>query len=188
MKKLLLFFILLSLNTSLLSQDKKGKPFFTGDINIGFGLNENYNVFDTLFDTEDRQTIFEPVAILVRSGFGYQFNKRWGMSINAGLDHHFKFEITAIPTYGSLRYNLYETGDTGDGDTIFLETSYGKMWQPTTRFKDGKYFGIGIGSQIAGSKRWNTIFRLDFHRKSIIDFGNNEHLDSVSLGIGFSFF
>ena len=36
-------------------------------------------------------------------------------------------------------------------------------------------------------KRWNTILRLDFHRKGIIGFENNR-LDSVSLGIGFSFF
>ncbi|WP_445757701.1 hypothetical protein [Polaribacter sp.] len=43
------------------------------------------------------------------------------------------------------------------------------------------------GVQIAGEKKWNTIIRVDFHRKGIIGFENNR-LDSISFGIGFSFF
>jgi len=125
---------------------------------------------------------------MVRVGFGYQFNSRWAVSAHAGLDDHYKFNITAIPTYGSLRYNITESDDDGEGDTFFIETSYGRMWRPTTKFEDGKYFSIGLGSQIAGDGRWNMIYRLDFHRKSILNFENSGHLDSISLGIGFSFF
>ena len=61
------------------------------------------------------------------------------------------------------------------------------MWTPSSNYPDGNYYGLGLGLQVAGEKRWNTILRLDFHRKGIIGFENNR-LDSVSFGIGFSFF
>lgn len=68
---------------------------------------------------------------------------------------------------------------------FFTEARYGKMWTPSSNYRDGNYYGLGL--QIAGEKRWNTILRLDFHRKAIMGFKNNR-IDSVSLGIGFSFF
>jgi hypothetical protein len=42
------------------------------------------------------------------------------------------------------------------------------MWRPSSKYSDGNYYGFGIGAQVAGEKRWNTIVRLDFHRKGII--------------------
>lgn len=61
------------------------------------------------------------------------------------------------------------------------------MWRPSAKYPDRNYYRLGIGTQVAGVKRWNTIFRLNFHRKGIVGFKNNR-LDSVSLGLGFSFF
>ena len=54
-------------------------------------------------------------------------------------------------------------------------------------YPDGNYYGLGLGVQVAGEKRWNSIIRLDLHRKRIAGF-KNDRLDSVSFGIGFSFF
>ena len=61
------------------------------------------------------------------------------------------------------------------------------MWRPSRNYPDGNYYGFGIGTQVAGEDRWNTTVILKFHRKAIIGFENNR-LDSISLGIGFSFF
>ena len=61
------------------------------------------------------------------------------------------------------------------------------MWRPSSNYPDGNYYGIGLGIQAGGGERWNTTFRIDFHRKGIIGFKNNR-LDSVSFGFGFSFF
>ena len=61
------------------------------------------------------------------------------------------------------------------------------MWTPSSKYPDGNYFGVGFGIQFAGQKRFNTIVRLDYHRKGIVGFENNR-LDSVSFGLGFSFF
>ncbi|WP_299046994.1 hypothetical protein [uncultured Polaribacter sp.] len=44
------------------------------------------------------------------------------------------------------------------------------MWSPLAKCPDGKYYHLDIETQIAGAKRWNIIFRLDFHRKAIIGF------------------
>ena len=61
------------------------------------------------------------------------------------------------------------------------------MWTPSSNYPDGNYYGIGLGIQAGGEDRLNTLFRIDFHRKGIVGFKNNK-LDSVSIGIGFSFF
>ena len=82
-----------------------------------------------------------------------------------------------------MKYNITED----EGDAHFLEFSYGKRWTASSRYPNGNYYGVGVGIQVAGEERWNTIVRLDFHRKGIIGFKNNR-LNSISLGIGFSFF
>ncbi|ARV06796.1 hypothetical protein BTO04_08915 [Polaribacter sp. SA4-10] len=179
MKKSLLFIAIFFVIQTSFSQEKKGKPFFTGSLNLTFALNENY----VLFDSDDGETLLIPAALFLRTGFGYQFNRRFAVSLNAGFDYHWNYAVSAFPTYGSLHYNITEK----DGNTFFIETSYGKMWRPSSKYTDGKYYGIGIGVQVIGEKRWNTILRLDFHRKAILGF-YNDSLDSVSLGIGFSFF
>lgn len=179
MKKLLFSIVLLCVIQTSFSQNNKGKPFFTGSVNLTFAVNENY----VLFQPDDGESLFEPVAVLVRGGFGYQFNRRFAASLHAGFDHHWKFGINTIPTYGTLQYNIVED----IGDTFFIETSYGKLWRPSHKFSDGNYYGVGIGWQIAGEKRWNTIIKLNYHRKSIQSFKNG-YLNSVSIGVGFSFF
>ena len=91
--------------------------------------------------------------------------------------------MSAFPVYSSLKFNITEDED----DTFFMEMSFGKMWRPSNKYPDGNYYGFGLGTQIAGENRWNTVVRLDFHRKGLVGFENNR-LDSVSLGIGFTFF
>ncbi len=178
MKRLLcIAVIFVSLQNSF-AQRKRGTSFFTGSLNTTFGINENYTL-----DPDDGEMLLEPASFLFRAGIGHQFNRRWAISGNIGFDFHFKYDILAIPTYGSLRYNITEDA----GDTFFVEASYGKLWRPAVRYSDGIYRKIGLGVQIKGDGRWNTIIRLDFHRKGILDFENG-HLDSVSLGVGFSFF
>ncbi len=177
MKKVLLLFIFTLISQHINSQNSKGKPFITGSLNTTFGINQHYTL-----DPDDDEPLIVPAAFLFRVGIGYQFNNRWAASLNAGYDFHFKHDIAAFPTYASLRYNITEDAN----DLFFVETSYGKMWRPAVRFEDGKYYKLGVGLQIAGNGRWHTIIRLDFHRKAILDFKNG-HLDSISLGVGFSF-
>lgn len=177
MKKLLLVVTFLCV-IKISSQEKIGQPFITGSVNLTLGLNENY----TLFNDNDDETLLEPAAAFFRIGFGYEFAKRIVISFNSGYDYHWNYATSAFPAYGSLKYNIKERDD----NTFFVEVSYGKMWRPSNRYPDGNYYGFGIGVQAAGTKRWNTIVKLDFHRKGIIGFENNR-LDSVSFGIGFVF-
>lgn len=177
MKKLLWIIAFLCLH-QLSSQEKLGRPFFTSSFNFTLGINENYTL-----DPDDGESLIIPAAIFLRLGIGYEFKRRLAVSLHAGYDFHWNYAIDAFPTYTTLRYNIYERED----DAFFIETSYGKMWRPSSRYPDGNYYGFGIGSQIADGKRWNTIVRIDFHRKGLIGFENNR-LDSISLGMGFSFF
>lgn len=179
MKNKILVLIAVFVCQFVFTQEKLGRPFFTGDFNFTLGINENY----TPFDTEDGEGFLEPAALFFRVGFGYEFKKRVAIAFNAGYDFHFNYAVDAFPTYGSLKYNITEQ----DGDALFTEVRYGKMWTPSSRYPDGNYYGFGLGFQIEGEKRWNTIVRIDFHRKGIAGFKNNR-LDSVSFGIGFSFF
>ena len=177
MKKVLLALFLF---TSFLTFSQEGirKPFFTGSLSTTFALNPNYTI-----SNDEGETMLEPASILLRVGFGYQLDRHWLVSFNTGYDHHLRFGINAIPTFGKLTYNIVEDAD----DTFFVSTSYGKMWRPAANFENGDYYGLGVGWQIAGGGRWNTIVKLDFHRKKIANFKKG-NLDSVSLGIGFSLF
>lgn len=178
MKKIVLI-LLLCISQFSFAQDGVKKPFYVGSLSTTFAINPNY----TLFNPDDGETLLEPASILLRLGFGYQINKRWLVSLHAGYDYHLKFDINAIPTFGKLTYNIFEDAD----DTFFVSTSYGKMWRPSSTYEDGKYYGLGVGWQVAGDGRWNTVFKIDFHRKKIANFKKG-NLDSVSLGIGFSLF
>lgn len=177
MKKLLLALFLF---TSFLAVSQEGirKPFFTGSLSTTFAINPNYTI-----NNDDEETLLEPASILLRVGFGYQLDRHWLVSFNTGYDHHLRFGINAIPTFGKLTYNIIEDAD----DTFFVSTSYGKMWRPAASFENGDYYGLGIGWQIAGEGRWNAIVKIDFHRKKIANFKKG-NLDSVSIGIGFSLF
>ncbi|QNM85251.1 hypothetical protein H9W90_13810 [Polaribacter pectinis] len=179
MKKLLLLIIFFSTIQTSFSQEKLGRPFFTGDVNLTLGINENYQIGPN----DDGGPLIVPSALFFRIGFGYEFKKRLAVSLNGGYDFHFNYDVDAFPTYGALKYNITEKDDSNH----FVEFRYGKMWTPSSRYPDGNYYGIGLGIQVAGEKRWNTIFRVDFHRKGITGFKNNR-LDSVSFGFGFSFF
>lgn len=178
MKKAFFFLLLLS-SSLIISQEKFGKPFFNASVNVSLAFNENY----VLFDDEDDESMLIPSAVFFRAGFGYEFMKRVAISVNAGFDYHWNYAVSAFPMYGTMRFNIFED----EGDSFFVEASYGKMWRLSSNYPNGSYYGFGTGVQIAGEKRWNIIVRLDFHRKGIIGFENNR-LDSVSFGIGFSFF
>ena len=167
----------LTVSTSF-SQEKLGKPFFTGATNLTFAVNEHYTL-----DPDDGESFLIPSAIFFRMGFGYEFKKKIAVSVNGGFDYHWNYAVSAFPTYGSVKYIITEN----QGDQFFTELSYGKMWRPSKRFSDGSYHRFGLGAQVKGTGRWDTIVRLDFHRKGIIGFENNR-LDSISLGIEFSFF
>ena len=160
------------------SQEKLGKPFFTGAANLTFGVNEHYTL-----DPDDGEPLIIPSAIFLRMGFGYEFKKRFAISINGGFDYHWNYALSAYPTYSSVKYIITEN----QGDQFFTEVSYGKMWRSSREFPDGSYYRLGLGTQVKGKGRWDTIVRLDFHRKGIIGFENNK-IDSISLGIVFSFF
>lgn len=177
MRKILLIIVFI-ISIKISAQEKIGRPYITGSVNFTLGLNENYTLFNN-----DEETFLIPAAAFFRIGFGYEFAKRIGISFNSGYDYHWNYATSAFPTYGSLKYNISERED----DTFFVEMSYGKMWRPSIQYPDGNYYGLGIGAQFAGAKRWNGILRLDFHRKGIFGFKNNR-LDSVSFGVGFSFF
>ena len=178
MKKILLTVGFLFILQNFFSQEKLGRSFITGDVNFTLGINENYTLFN-----DDDETFLVPSALFFRIGFGYEFKRKLAVGFNAGFDYHWNYAVSAFPTYGSVKYNITEFED----DALFVEARYGKMWTPSGNYPDGNYYGLGVGVQVAGEKRWNTIVRLDFHRKGIVGF-KNDQLDSVSFGIGFSFF
>jgi hypothetical protein len=176
--KTLLLIITFLFAIQISSQEKIGRPFITGSSSFSLAINENYTL-----DPDDDEPLIVPSGIFFRLGFGYEFKRRLAISFNAGFDYHWNYAISAFPTYGTLKYNITERED----DAFFVEMSYGKMWRPSNNYPDGNYYGLGIGVQVAGENRWNTIIKLDFHRKGIIGFENNK-INSISLGIGFSFF
>lgn len=177
MKKLLLL-IIFTYSFVSQSQIKEKSTYFIGSISTTFGINQDYNLGE-----EDNGPFIVPKAILLRTEFGYQFDKRWASSFNIGYDHHFLYSINAVPYYGSVRYNFINKSSAA----YFIEGSYGKMWRPSSKFSNGDYYKLGIGLMSISSSRWNGVVKLDFHRKKIVGFKNG-NLDSISLGIGFSFF
>lgn len=176
MRKILL--LLLFIPIKVKSQEKIGKPFFTGNINFVLGINENY----VAFEPDDGESLIIPTGAFARFGFGYEFKKKVALSFNTGYDYHWNYAISAIPTFGTLKFNIWENAN----DAFFIDTSYGKMFRLSSNYADGNYYGFGFGYQIEGDNRWNTILRFDFHRKAILGFENNR-LDNISIGIGFSF-
>jgi len=177
-KTLLLLCFVITIQQSY-TQEKIRKPFFIGSLNATFSLNENYVVFDP----DDGESMLDFSAIFLRTGFGFQFDKKWEASINFGLDFHTRLDIQAIPSYLNLQYNLSSDGDT----SFFINSSYGSLWKPSSNFEKGTYYAVGIGLQGNEKIHGNFVFRLDFHRKKIAGFKNG-NLDSVSLGIGYRLF
>lgn len=178
MKKKILLILFFFTTLISFSQEKFGAPYFTGAANLTFAVNEHYTL-----EPDDGESLLIPSAIFLRMGFGYEFKKRIALSLNGGFDYHWNRALSSFPTYSSVKYIITEN----QGDQFFTEFSYGKMWRPSRRFPDGSYYRLGLGTQIKGLGRWNTIIRLDFHRKGIIGFDKNK-IESVSLGIEFSFF
>jgi hypothetical protein len=179
MKKIIFVFTFFT-TMQFFSQENLGRPFITASLHATLGINEDYVLFD---NNTDDEVLLEPSALFFRTGFGYEFKRTVAISFNAGFDYHWNYATSAFPTYGTVKYNIFEFDD----DAFFVESSFGKMWRPSNRYPDGNYYGFGIGLQIAGEKRWHSIVRLDFHRKGIKGFRNNR-IDSVSFGFGFSFF
>ena len=178
MKKTLLCLVLLC-STFCLSQEKLGRPFFNGTINIVLGINENYE----LFQPDDDEYLLDFTGVFTRIGFGYEFKRFIALSFNTGYDYHWNYAISAVPAFANLKVNLWEKEE----DAFFVDMSYGKMYRFSKNYADGNYYGFGVGMQVAGERRWNTVLRLDFQRKAIFGFKNNR-LDNISFGIGFSFF
>ncbi|WP_299160059.1 hypothetical protein [uncultured Tenacibaculum sp.] len=177
-KSLLLFIITLVISLKINAQNENKRPFFTTSLSTTFGINQDYKLSE-----EGNGPFIEPKSILLRTGFGYQFNNRWASSINIGYDHHFSYTINSIPMYASVRYNFIKK----TSSAYFIESSYGQMFRPSNRFSNGNYYKVGLGILSLSNNSWNGMIRLDFHRKKIAQFRNG-NLDSVSLGIGFTFF
>ena len=181
MKKLLLFvctlFLIQTLNAQE-AQEKTIRPFFTGSFKLTFAVNENFTL-----DPDDDETFLKLTGTFFRFGVGYQFGKRFSLSLNAGYDHHFPYAINAFPTYVTARYNLW-----GDIEgSFFTQFSRGKMWRPSSRYEDGDYYNFGIGWQLYADSRWKPVIKLLYHRKNIRGFEDSGTLESVSVGIGFRF-
>ena len=114
MRKLLFYFAFL-FAVQLSSQEKLGRPFFTGTFNFTLGINENYTL-----EPDDGEALIVPAAIFFRVGVGYEFKKRLAISLHAGYEFHWNYAVDAFPTYTTLRYNVSERED----DAFFIETSY----------------------------------------------------------------
>ena len=97
-----------------------------------------------------------------KTGSSLTDHNRVSLSVNGGFDFHWNYATSAFPTYGTLRFNITEDG----GDAFFVETSYGKMWRPSNNYPNGNYYGVGLGWQIAGESRLNTIVKIDFQRSN----------------------
>ncbi len=155
------------------------KTFIKTSINWTFGLNQNYEPFNQ----EDDKSLIEATSIMLRVGYGYQFNKHWAVSINSGFDHHYRFQMNAIPYYGSLRYNFRSTAD-GVG---YITSSLGKTLSLSSEYDNGDYYALGIGCiNKIGSEKTSLTLQLTYHKKYISNLPNG-NLNSLSLGIGLLF-
>ena len=178
MKKVVFLFVLFFSSIHSFSQEESKFPFFSGIFHATFAINENFTL-----DPDDDQPLLVPNATFFRFEVGYQFNRRWAASFNFGYDYHFQYFINAIPTYGSIRYNITEQ----DRETFFAEYSRGKLWRPSFRFEDGDYSAFTLGWVIVGSKSTHLVLKATYHRKKLFGFENGR-LDSFSLGVGFALF
>ncbi|WP_442264451.1 hypothetical protein ACSIGC_08740 [Tenacibaculum sp. ZS6-P6] len=178
MQKLLLSLLFLNFYLVSEAQIKEKKPFFIGNIGTTFGINQQFKLGE-----DGNGPFITPKSILLRAEVGYQFDQRWSGSVSMGYDHHFKYAINSIPYFGTLRYNFIAKSSSA----YFVDASFGRMWRPSESFSSGNYYKVGLGLMSFSSSRWNGLIRIDFHRKKIAEFRNG-NLDSISLGIGFSFF
>ncbi|WP_299622556.1 hypothetical protein [uncultured Tenacibaculum sp.] len=178
MKKLLLTILITVSYFTSEAQIQEKKPFFIGNLGTTFGINQQFRLSE-----EGNGPFITPKSILLRAEVGYQFDKRWSSSVSMGYDHHFRYDINSIPYFGTVRYNFIAKSSSA----YFIDASLGRMWRPSESFSNGNYYKVGIGLMNFSSNRWNGLIRLDFHRKKIAEFENG-NLDSISLGIGFSFF
>lgn len=178
MKRLQIFILLLSFSFLHSQEDKESFPFFSGLFHTTFAINQDYTL-----DANDDQPFLIPNAALFRFEVGYYFNRRWAASFNFGYDYHFQYFINAIPTFGSIRYNITEE----DRNTFFIEYSRGKMFRPSFRFEDGAYNALGLGWTITGKRNSHTVLKVIYHKKQIQNFKNGR-LESLSFGVGFAFF
>jgi hypothetical protein len=102
MKRIVLALIAVLMYQYSNSQEKLGRPFFTGDVNFTLGINEDYQIV-----TDDGNgPLIVPSALFFRVGFGYEFRKRIAVAFNSGYDLHWNYDIKAFPTYGSVKYNI----------------------------------------------------------------------------------
>ena len=179
MKNTFLFFALLFVLQNTSAQEKKIKTFFEGSFKPTFAINENWTL-----DPDDDETFLNLTGAFVRFGVGYQFGKRFLVSLNAGYDHHIPFAINAFPTYAKLRYNVW----TDSERAFFVQVSNGKMWRPSSRFTDGNYFNAGFGYEFESDSRWKPILTFTYHKKQVDGFESSGRLESIAIGIGFRFF
>ena len=178
MKQTLLILFSFIIIQSSFSQQKNGVSFLNADFNLTFTGNENFE-----FGNDNGESFFIPSGTLIRLGVGYEYKKRIAVSFNAGFDYHFPYSILALPTYVGLQYNVWKRED----DAFFIRINAGKLWRPSKRFSDGDYGAIGVGWQFESGSRWKPNIKLMYHQKKIQGFENGK-LESVSLGIGFTFF
>lgn len=176
-QSLLLLFSFFIIHNSF-SQQKNGAAFFNADFNLTFRINEHFE-----FGNDNDETFLVPSATLIRLGFGYEFKKRIAVSFNTGFDFHFPYSILSLPTYVGFQYNIWRRDD----DAFFVRINAGKLWRPSKRFSDGDYRAYGIGWKFESDSRWKPTLKLMYHQKKIDGFENGK-LESVSLGIGFTFF
>ena len=174
---LLLLFSFIIIQNSL-SQQKSIATFFNADFNLTFRVNEHYEL-----GNDNDETLLIPSGTLIRLGFGYEYKKRVAVSFNTGFDYHFPYSILALPAYFGVQYNIWSRED----DAFFIRANVGKLWRPSKRFSDGNYRAFGLGWQFESGSRWKPTIKLMYHRKNIRDFENGR-LESISLGIGFTFF
>lgn len=179
MKKIILFILIHCNFQSSNAQEEYKRPFFTTSFATTLTINKNYE----LDSNDDGEPFLLPNSLLLRAGFGYQLHQKFIASVHTGFDYHWGYNIIAIPTYGTMRFNISES----DGDALFIESSYGKLWRMSKNFSNGNYYGIGIGFESENSSKNYSSIRLKYHRKSILGFKNNR-LDSFSIGMGFTFF
>jgi len=177
MKPLLLaltFFI----TAQTFGQQKESFSFITSDFNLTFKVNENYEL-----GNDNDESFLVPSAILIRAGFGYEFKKRVAVSFNIGFDYHFPYSILTLPTYLGFQYNIWSRDD----DAFFLRVNAGKLWRTAERFSDGDYRAFGVGWRFESGTRLKPTIKLMYHKKKIKDFENGS-LESISLGVGFTFY
>lgn len=144
---------------------------------IEFDEDENSIVND------DDERTYIPLEYFFNATFGYQFNKRKAVGLNAEINRDFLRNLNFFPVFINARYHVFDFGE-----SIFIRAGYGILTDIGKAFETGTLYMLGAGLHVADeySSTKAFIIGFDFTRKRFgVDQSSKISSFSVSLELQF---